>query len=77
MGPYWASLPAQGTLFTKETFSRDSLDLLQDASMVQHCAQTIVHVITQPNLSAEAPLSHFLCQGGPHHCPPQPEVVHR
>ena len=36
MGPYWASLPAQGTLFTKETFSRDSLDLLQDASMVQH-----------------------------------------
>ena len=35
MGPYWASLPPQGTLFTKETFSRDSLDLLPDSSMVQ------------------------------------------
>jgi len=34
MGPYWDSLPAQGTLNTKETFPRASLDLLQDGSMV-------------------------------------------
>jgi len=34
MGPYWDSLPKQGTLNTKETFPRASLDLLQDGSMV-------------------------------------------
>lgn len=36
MSVYWQSLPAQGTLHTKETFSRDSLDLLQDGSMVRY-----------------------------------------
>ena len=36
MGPYWASLPAQGAMHTKETFPRDSLDLLQDGSMVHY-----------------------------------------
>ncbi len=36
MGPYWASLPPQGTIHTKETYPRDSLDLLQDGSMVHH-----------------------------------------
>ena len=35
MGPYWGTLPPQGTLTTKETFSRDSLDLLQDDSLVR------------------------------------------
>lgn len=34
MGPYWNSLPEQGTLNTKETFPRNSLSLLQDDSMV-------------------------------------------
>ena len=34
MGPYWDSLPKQGTLNTKETFPRSSLSLLQDDSMV-------------------------------------------
>lgn len=34
MGPYWDSLPQQGTLHTKETFPRNSLHLLQDDSMV-------------------------------------------
>ena len=34
MGPYWESLPQQGTLNTKETFPRSSLSLLQDDSMV-------------------------------------------
>ena len=34
MGPYWESLPKQGTLNTKETFPRSSLSLLQDDSMV-------------------------------------------
>ncbi|CAK0787098.1 hypothetical protein CVIRNUC_010314 [Coccomyxa viridis] len=33
MGPYWESLPKQGTLNTKETFPRSSLSLLQDDSM--------------------------------------------
>lgn len=48
MGPYWASLPAQGTVHTKETFSRDSLDLLQDGSMV-HC------LLTPGNLACASP----------------------
>ena len=40
MGPYWESLPKQGTLNTKETFPRSSLSLLQDDSMVGCTSQS-------------------------------------
>ena len=40
MGPYWESLPKQGTLNTKETFPRSSLSLLQDDSMVSCTPQS-------------------------------------
>ena len=36
MGPYWDSLPEQGTLNTKETYPDAILGLLQDDSMVHH-----------------------------------------
>lgn len=33
-GPHWASLPAPGTIFCKETFTADDLAELQDDDLV-------------------------------------------
>ena len=59
MEPYWGSLPPQGTLTTKETFSRDSLDLLQDDSMVSVSSLFILPGTTQ-DTSARAKRSAFI-----------------
>ena len=34
--PYWASLPAPGTVFTKETFTAADLAELQDEDLVRN-----------------------------------------
>ena len=35
LAPYWASLPAQGALFSKEAWSADHLDTLQDPGLAR------------------------------------------
>ena len=35
LAPYWASLPAQGSLFSKEAWSADHLDILQDPGLAR------------------------------------------
>ncbi|KAK9845959.1 hypothetical protein WJX81_006882 [Elliptochloris bilobata] len=35
LAPYWASLPAQGSLLSKEAWSADHLDVLQDAGLAE------------------------------------------
>ena len=57
--PYWAVPSGSGhPLHTKETFSRDSLDLLQDGSMVQLLAQP-----GQPMLSCVLSAWHRIATG--------------
>lgn len=35
LAPYWASLPPQGSLFSKEAWSADHLDILQDHGLAR------------------------------------------
>ena len=43
LAPYWASLPAQGSLFSKEAWSADHLDILQDAGLARSLSAQVYH----------------------------------
>ena len=55
LAPYWASLPPQGSLFSKEAWSADHLDILQDYGLARSPGSCLTHRLFQYLMWCVAP----------------------